>query len=157
MIEEKKDKHLEYKENLLKIFRAYNKIYYISISLNFLVLLSILTECLFIFLIKHNPLFVTISLVSSLFLITISLFVKFHLNTVFYKILNLLETIEIDRKQITSNFNYIVSVLRILSDKSNNNQSLIQLIRILDFDYKNEKLQLKEKETATEKIVNDNE
>lgn len=135
------------KKQLLKILKDYDRLYYVSIFINLLILISILLEIVFIFVIKNQYSIALVSLVISFFLAVISFCMKFVFNNAVSKLLLYLVDKEDNRnKNIVDNLVHISSVLKLFENKVTDNEALIQILQLFDYSsVKKEKIQVVEK------------
>lgn len=135
------------KKQLLKILKDYDRLYYVSIFINLLILISILLEIVFIFVIKNQYSIALVSLVISFFLAVISFCMKFVFNNAVSKLLLYLVNKEDNRnKNIVDNLVHISSVLKLFENKVTDNEALIQILQLFDYSsVKKEKIQVVEK------------
>lgn len=135
------------KKQLLKILKDYDRLYYVSIFINLLILISILLEIVFIFVIKNQYAIALVSLVISFFLAVISFCMKFVFNNAVSKLLLYLVDKEDNRnKNIVDNLVHISSVLKLFENKVTDNEALIQILQLFDYSsVKKEKIQVVEK------------
>lgn len=135
------------KKQLLKILKYYDRLYYVSIFINLLILISILLEIVFIFVIKNQYTIALVSLVISFFLAVISFCMKFVFNNAVSKLLLYLVDKEDNRnKNIVDNLVHISSVLKLFENKVTDNEALIQILQLFDYSsVKKEKIQVVEK------------
>lgn len=135
------------KKQLLKILKDYDRLYYVSIFINLLILISILLEIVFIFVIENQYAIALVSLVISFFLAVISVCMKFVFNNAVSKLLFYLVDKEDNRnKNIVDNLVHISSVLKLFENKVTDNEALIQILQLFDYSsVKKEKIQVVEK------------
>ena len=151
-MKEKKEKVYSTKNELMKKLAKYNTIYYLSIMVNFLAILSTVLQITFVFILEGGHLLAFISLLVSFILIIIAFFIKLILHNSIIELFTLIEREENSKKRLSDNLNYIISVLNILRKKSHDDVSFIQLIKLFDLNQSSEK-----ESNTSEKVVDDNE
>lgn len=145
---------------LIRILKNYDKVYYISIFINFLVLSAIFFEFVFIFIIENEYKYAFISLIVSAVLALISFCIKFAFNNAVSELLMyLMEKEENTKENIALNLKQISSVLNVLLDKSGGSEEeLLKLMSLFNYNKINKtQVQVEEKEKSNiEKVADDN-
>ena len=151
-MKEQKKKAYSTKDELMRKLAKYNRLYYLSIIVNFLALLSAVLQITFVFIIEGGHLLAFISLLISFILIIIAFFIKLILHNSIIELLTLMEREENSKNRLSERLNYIISILTILREKSHDDTSFIQLIKLFDLNQSSE-----EESKTLEKVVDDNE
>ena len=154
------------KKQLLKTLKDYDRLYYISIFINMLILISILLEIVFIFVIENEYIVALVSLIVSFILAIISFCMKFAFNNAVSELLLYLVDKEDSRnKSIVDNLAHITTVLSLFEDKTSDSEQLIQILKLFNYSSApKEKITLEEKKEPVNKeeeynitkVLNDN-